>query len=394
MSDNYVSSDDALSKNNRKISGATPDSIDVLAPKFHITHDVFFKLTFALPEIAVELTRNVLPPRLFEKLDTDNIEIQDGLLGESDYFKKSAADLIYVIPFKNSAEKLRVFAILEHKSYSDPLTIFQLTRYCVHVMEREVQQAEESNQKMSNFRFPPIIPIIIHHGHSRFNAASELAQIQTVLPQMESYSLNMKAILFDLNSICVDELPLGTNVPAFTGVLKMMQAIFSRNGAVLASEALTGLRPYSQNPKYQNLIRTLLVYMVRCSKHITRKDYNEIIHNDNIVDQGEKNMMSLAEQWFAEGKEQGIAEGREQGIAEGKEQGIAEGKEQGIAEGKEQGILENSRDSILQVLKIRFGSVPNSVRQYLNEKFDKVVLQSLFESAMVASSLEDFIKEL
>ena len=370
MPDNCTLSDGSQPKNNQKPTEKTPGSINDLAPTYHITHDVFFKLTFALPEIAVELTRNVLPSCLFEKLDTDNIEIQDGLLGESDYFKKSAADLIYVIPFKNSVEKLRVFAILEHKSYSDPLTIFQLTRYCVHVMEREVQQAEESNQKMSKFRFPPIIPIIIHHGHSKFNAASELSELQTVLPQMESYSLNLKAILFDLNDICVDELPLGTNVPAFTGVLKMMQAIFSRNGAVLASEALTELRPYSQNPKYQNLIRTLLVYMVRCSKHITSKDYNEIIHNDNIVDQGEKNMLSLAEQWFAEGKEQGIAEG------------------------KEQGILENTRDSIVQVLRIRFGVVPDSVRQNLNEKYDKVVLQSLFESAMAASSIDDFVKEL
>ncbi len=332
----------------------------------HITHDTFFQVVFSIPEIAVAFLKNILLPELFDQIDFDKLDIQDSILGESDYFQKSAADIVYAIPFKNRAEILRVYVILEHKSYSDSLTIFQLTRYCVHIMEREIKEAKQSRQKMSQFRFSPILPVIIHHGRSPFKAATELSQLESTLTGMEEHSLKLKAFLFDLNCINVNDLPYGTNVPEFISVLKMMQAIFSRKGAVLASEAFKALRPYSENIKYKNLIRTMLMYMTQCSKHINEQEYNQLVSDDKIINQGEKDMTSLAQQWIAEGKEQGI----------------------------EQGAICTLRDVILQILKTRFGNVSESVEQNINRKNDIIALKSLIQSATIAKTLDEFIKEL
>lgn len=348
---------------------------------FHITHDDFFKLTFAIPELAIPFLKNVLPEETIEQLDLVKLEVQNGLLGETDFFQRSAADLIYIVPYKNGMEKLRVFVILEHKSYSDPLTIFQLTRYCGHIMEKEVESAKEKKAKMSKFRFPPIIPIIIHHGRTPFRAVTELTKLYQPLVRAEQYMLNLKAILFDLNRITVDNLPQISNSPALLSVLKMMQSIFNRDIAIKASEALKLLRPYSKDPKYQYLVRTMVIYMARCSQHLTKTEYVSILHNDNIIDQGEKNMLSVAEQLIAEGREEGRVEGRE------------EGREEGRVEERDL-MIKSMRKTLIRSLTAKFGSLPKQIEKKINAKNDIVVLESLFESAVIANSIKEFAQEL
>ena len=301
---------------NESNSGNHRISLDDWVTIYHINHDTFFQLVFALPEVAVAFLKNVLPPETLEIIDLSKIEIQNGVLGESDFFEKSAADLIYVVPYNEGIQKLHVFVILEHKSYSDRLTIFQLTKYCVHVMERELKQAEIDERVMKDFRFSSIIPIIIHHGESAFYEPTELNNLIIPTLGVEEFGINAKALLFDLNRICVDNLKFGTNVPEFTSVLKMMQAVFSRHGKDEASEALIALRPYSENPKFRNLIYTQLIYLARCSRYVTKQEYNQIIYDDNIVNQGEIKMPSIVDQWIAEGETRGIALGIEQGISQ------------------------------------------------------------------------------
>ena len=247
MTDNNSnpSNDNPIPDENQADSQPRRISFDDWVTVYHINHDTFFQLAFALPEVAVAFLKNVLPKKTLEHLDLDALEIQPGILGESDYFKKSAADLIYVVPYKESAQEIHVSVILEHKSYSERMTTFQITKYCVHIMERELEQAEKDGNKMSQFRFSPVIPIIIHHGESAFYEATVLSDLIIPLPGSEELGINAKALLFDLNQIEVDKLEFGTNVPEFFSVLKMMQAIFSRRGAIEAAPPPKIVKPIS-----------------------------------------------------------------------------------------------------------------------------------------------------
>ena len=172
-----------------------------LKEEFSITHDSFFKQTFGTKDIAQAFLRHVLPPEIVCQLNLDNLEIQNGSLTDSDYFKNSAADLIYVVPLKQGAQNLHVDVILEHKSQPDQFTIFQLTRYTVRILEKELKAAQESDKTLKYFRFPTVIPIIIHNGDTPFTSPCELKELFNVLPGAERYTLNLEAILFDLNQI-------------------------------------------------------------------------------------------------------------------------------------------------------------------------------------------------
>ena len=345
---------------------------------FQIDHDTFFKKVFEMPEVAIPFLKNVLPPEMQDKVHVEKLEVQNGILGDLDFFKKSAADLIYVLPCKEGTSDLHVFVILEHKSYSDRTTIFQLAKYCFHIMERILAQTPEEEQQNSSFYLPPSIPIIIHHGESAFYEPTQLSDL--IMPVFDSneYGINAKALLFDLNKIDVDKLEFGSNVPEFKSVLKMMQAIFSRHGAIEASEALRILRPYSTDPKYKDLIYTLLVYLFKCNKHVSKEEYNQIIHNETIVSKGEAEMSSLLEEYFNESLEKGMKQGMEQGM------------EQGMKKGS----IQTMKASVLQVLTLRFKNVPQDIQDSINDKNDLVVLQSLLESAILAQSIDDFVKDL
>lgn len=350
-----------------------------LKKEFSITHDSFFKQTFGTKEIAQAFLRHVLSPEIVRQLNLEELEIQNGSLTDSDYFKNSAADLIYVVPLiKQGAQSLHVDVILEHKSQPDQFTIFQLTRYTVRIMEKELKAAQESDKTLKNFQFPTVIPIIIHNGDSPFASPCKLKELFNVLPGAERYTLNLEAILFDLNQIPFTQLPRDANVLEFEPVLKVMQAILRHDIADRIQEALQVLRPYSQIPKYRQLTRLFIVYLLRRARNLKKEKIKEILFSNNNIDQGDKGMVSIAEQLFMEGQSKGLEQGREKGKEEGREEGMEEG----------------IRNSILLTLKTRFGEISESISKKISEKTDRVTLDSLLISAVTAKTLADFEKDL
>ena len=82
--------------------------------------------------------------------------------------------------------------------------------------------------------------------------------------------------------------------------------------------------------------------------------------------EGEKLMGTLAEKWFQEGIEKGI----------------------------EKGAAQTARKAVLEVLEARFGSVPESVAEWIQGAEDVGMLQALLKEAATAESPERFRKAL
>ena len=356
-------------------------SIEQWQDDFTITHDGFFKLTFAIKELAIAFLKHVLNAQILEQLDLEKLEIENGNLTDSDFFKGSAADLIYLIPYKGGTDKLRVFVILEHKSYTDRFTIFQLTKYNIHLMEQEFQRAKESKTPQKNYCFPPVIPIIIHHGETPFNAPCELNALFNPLPGAEEYMLNLKAILFDLSTIPPESLPRDPNVPELEIVLKIMQAVFRHDVGIKAREIFDELRPYSQVPKYRRLIRLVIIYISLRSRYLQQLDFQQIINTKYISESG-GNLMPTVGELFVQGwLEKGLEKGREEGMEKGREKG------------REEGVL-FARKQVIKLLKHKFGFVPEEIQQNIQTRNDLVALESLMDGVLCANSLEEFAKEL
>ena len=72
-------------------------------------------------------------------------------------------------------------------------------------------------------------------------------------------------------------------------------------------------------------------------------------------------------------------------IQQGKVQGKAEGRAEGRAEGK----AEEKQSSVLKLLRLRFGTVPESVTNQINSIRNFSRLDALFEKALTAQTLAE-----
>ncbi|MFW6360013.1 MAG: transposase [Chroococcales cyanobacterium] len=65
-------------------------------------------------------------------------------------------------------------------------------------------------------------------------------------------------------------------------------------------------------------------------------------------------------------------------------------KEEGREEGRKEGQLQKGRENILEILQIRFGNVPESLGEAINQIEDESILNNLLREAVTISSLTEF----
>ena len=68
---------------------------------------------------------------------------------------------------------------------------------------------------------------------------------------------------------------------------------------------------------------------------------------------------------------------------------VQEGKAEGKAEGLQLGVIQAKREDILRSLGLRFGDIPDTVTKKVSRIRSLVRLDSLFDQALTADTLDD-----
>jgi len=330
-----------------------------------VTHDTFFVETFQMRRFAKAFLKVVLPKNTIRKLDLDGLTILPRHVSDS-LFKGKIADVIYRVPIRKSKRYIDFFAVLEHKSFDDFLTIFQLWSYVYRICEQNLREAEkEKGFNPKAYRFPPVVPVIVHHGESVFAGKTQLLDLfDGSLPEINQHLPTMQAVLFDLSRLNDDEIPDDPDAPELKAVLMILKVVFRRDVGTKLIDIFEALAPYSDDPEFRRLIRLIWVYSLYSAKHL-KKDYETILPVVREVT-GDKDMPTMVEIWKAEGANQSKAGHKAEGRAE----------------------------SIIDVLKARFHRVPQSVLDRLSSMNDLIALASLTSLAATCKSLSEFEKAL
>jgi hypothetical protein len=77
-----------------------------------------------------------------------------------------------------------------------------------------------------------------------------------------------------------------------------------------------------------------------------------------------------------------------------RQEGRIEGREEGELKGRADGRIEERRQSVLEALDLRFGPIPDGLRDSLNAIADPEKLRALLRAAIVSDSLESFAASL
>jgi hypothetical protein len=199
------------------------------------------------------------------------------------------AEVIYREPIKGTGNHTETghvdfFVLLEHKSYNDVWTIFQLWLYVAFICRREFRKAEEENRVNADYRLPPVIAIILHHGESKFTGKTELSEMFLPLPGIEKYLPKLQAVLFDLNRISDSDVPDDPEVPELKLVLTALKTVFRKDVSTKITTILEELKPMSDDPIIRDIIRTAWHYLVYSAKHMER-NYKTLFDTiNNIVE--------------------------------------------------------------------------------------------------------------
>jgi hypothetical protein len=270
--------------------------------------------------------------------------------------------------------------ILEHKSFNDFWTILQLWGYVCHVIRREFKNADDAGQANADYRLPPVIAIIVHHGDSKFTGKTELSELFLQLPGIDKYLPKLQAILFDLSVISDDDIPDDPEVPELKLTLTALQTVFRRDVSTKITTILEELKPPSGNPVddpiVQGLIRRVWCYLVASATHM-KQDYNVLYDTiKNVVEV--ESMPTMLEIWT------------EEAVAKG----VAKGKAEGKAEGKTEGKTESGRNLLLAILRKKFVCVPKETEQTILAMNDPVALESWAVHAATCKTLDEFTEAL
>jgi len=321
-----------------------------------LTHDDYFRETFQVRRIAQAVLKKVLPKATIPHLDLEKLSVMERQKSDG-FFKALTADAIYKVPVRKTGEHAHFFAVLEHKSYQDYQTIFQLWGYTYRICFQEWQAAMERGESKTKYRLPTIVAIIVYHGESQFKGATELAEMFQSLPGLEPYLPRMQAILFDLSSIDDDDPILNDpEVPELKVVFMVLKTIFRKDVALKVREVIQALKPHSDDPATRRIILATWIYLVNNAEHLRRNLDTMLGTFKEII--GEKDMPTMVEIWKAEGKIEGKAEGK--------------------------------AEAVLTTLRRKFKKVPQEIEAAVLAMSDPIALESVLEHAIDSNTLEDF----
>jgi len=330
----------------------TPESSSELRK---LDHNGFFTNTFQMKRLAKGFLRFALPKDLRKHLDLEGLTIEPRHKTD-DVFRDRISDVTYRVPIKDSEHYVDFFVICEHKSYNDLWTIFQLWTYVYLVIQLEYRKVADAGTVPADYRLPPVIAIILHHGESRFTGKTELSELFLQLPGIEKYLPKLQAVLVDLSAIEDEDVLEDPEVPELRLVLIALKVVFRKDVSTKITEILEELKPISDDPIIQDIIRTVWHYLVYSATY-SERDYGILYETINKIVEVET-MPTMLEKWSAERKSGWQAE--------------------------------TGQNMVLKAMRKKFENVPQEIENAVLSKSDPIVLESLLEHVFDCDTLDEF----
>ena len=333
--------------------------------EYRLQHNTFFEETFMMPELGIAFLKKVLPRKLQKQIEIDKLTVEKTKFRDK-LFRETRPDVVYKVPIIGAKGHISFHVIVEHKSSDDHSAIYQIWQYvgqlCIQDVDKRLTDPETKKTTAwpKDFRLSPIIPIILHHGDKPFTGETQLVNLFYPLPGAEEFLPHLQAILVDLSAMEEGKLPRDPNAPELFVVLLMMKVIFSKDKRTLKNrfnEILDELQPYSQMPKYRELIRKLWYYVVYNAENMTETDFIEM---ENKVRKtiGDDNMPTMAQIFI------------------------------------EKGEIKGKVELIVETLEDRFCEVPQAIKDAITKISEPIKLRKLNIQAGNCKSLAEFKKAL
>ncbi len=254
--------------------------------------------------------KNYLPGRVLELIDYENIEISKDTFIEED-LREYFSDTLYNV--RLGGKPGYVYALFEHKSSTDELTLLQVLGYMVEIWKLHVKQHKVSKG------LPIIIPLVIYHGVEKWKVAERLSEIlDGPVSELREYIPDYGYLLYDLSRYSDEEIKGGVLLKVF---LLMLKYIKREDLGEKLSEIFMLLAELRDKERGLEYLEVLLRYLSQATERVGEDAILEAL-KQTIGEGGESLMPTLAEKWYHEGEEKGMEKGMEKGVFKAKKEDI------------------------------------------------------------------------
>lgn len=251
-------------------------------------HDHFFRESFSRPEILRNYCENYLPVGIVSLLDLDSLNPDESTFIDEDLHKHQS-DLLINARIKD--QPLNIYLLFEHKSSPDPAIGLQLLRYQIRIWEKQMRDSG---------RLVPIVPLVFYHGERSWRIPTQFEAIFVDLPdELLPHIPKFEFLLHDLSPQTDAEIKGSIWLRV---CLSIFHAIFSptlRQDLPELVELLVSLMSQETGVEY---LRTILYYLSGATQRISQDDLKQAVKRLNKPE-GDKIIMTIAEEWMQEGEE-------------------------------------------------------------------------------------------
>ena len=279
--------------------------------------------------------------------------------------REQESDVVFSVPFRTGSGKdeLLIYILVEHQSTVDPTMGFRVLFYMTQIWDSQRREWELKNVPKSQRRFRPILPIVYYTGSQRWKTPLTLEAIMDVphvlsrfIPKFDTLFLSVKE---------TDESILTKTSNPFGWLLTVLQKEDASKEAMSAAliEAMSHIDTLDEAQAHQR--QQAISFLVLL-----------ILHRRPVEEQEE--LKALVDRYIQQPSDKEELEIMAQTMAEHL-----------VEQGIEQGETRAKREVILKVLHARFDTVPESVTSEITSIRSLPRLNSLFEKALTAQTLDE-----
>ena len=278
-------------------------------PAVYQAHDKFFKLTFADKGVKESFIQTYLPKELVREIDLSTVEeVSPSFISEN--FQLTESDLL--VKARVMENTIYILFLMEHKSYKDRKTPFQILRYFVDIWESQLAKKE---------KLTPILPVVIYEGENKWDYP-QIGEYFKDLPDKWKVYLPLYETLFLDFSLenKLSKLPESVELKSY---LQVIQTVYLKDKDTFLKQLIEILHLiYQTNGDDLTIFRRILIYAEN-----TRKDLKK--ENEDLFDllKGADPMRKTSiERWEERIRKEVVNTARNDILAEGREQGREEGR--------------------------------------------------------------------
>ena len=320
-------------------------------------HDGAYKLLFSHPLMVRELLEGFVQEDWVRRLDFATLERVNGHY-VADRLQQRSDDVVWRVRMADDGGWLYLYLLLEFQSRSDRWMALRLMNY-VGLLWQELVR---SRQLTADKRLPPVFPLVIYNGRSRWSAPRLLQPLLAAPADgaLSGYQPRFRYFLFDEGRVAPGLADQSGNT---VGHLLALEA--SRDLETLQRE-IARLRLRLATPEHDSLRRAFTVWIHRVA--LRRMIPGQEVPRTQTLEETETMLAERVTEW------------------------TREWKREGLVQGLEQGRLEGERATVQRQLTRRFGPLPQVALERLAAA-DAQTLGLWAERLLDAPSLDEVFKQ-